>query len=190
MDIRDWDERYRLGTRPEEDREAPPTPLVIGTASRLKPGRALDLACGAGRNTLWLAENGWSVTAVDGSAAAIEILQLRAADRALQVDARVADLEKGKYEIQSSIWDLITICYYLQRDLFEPAKRGLAPGGLLIAIAHISEPGEAPSYKRLTSGELESHFNGWDIVHSYEGTPNDSAHRRSVAEIVVRRPLC
>src|SRR6267154_361279 len=142
MEIRSWDERYRSGERAAEDIEAAPTPLLVETSKRLTPGRALDLACGSGRNALWLAAQGWSVTAVDGAPAAIEILRKRAGERGLQVDARVADLENSEYPIEPSAWDLITICYYLQRDLFEPAKLGVKQGGLLLAIVHITEHGE------------------------------------------------
>ena len=183
MDIHGWDDRYRT-----EDLEAAPNPLLIETAQRLPIGKALDLACGSGRNALWLAEKGWSVTAVDGAPTAIEILRRRASDRGLQVDARVADIETGEYRIEPSTWDLIAISYYLQRDLFEPAKRGVAPRGVILAIVHIAEPGEEPTYKRIKSGELESYFEGWEILHRYEGKPNDTAHQRSVAEIVARRP--
>jgi tellurite methyltransferase len=190
MDIHDWDERYRSGTRPAEDPEARPTPLLIDTANRLPPGKALDLACGTGRNTLWLAESGWRVTAVDGSPAAIAILRQRAAPCAVNVDARIANLESGEYQIEPSTWDLIIICYCLQRDLFEPAKRGLAAGGLLLAIAHIAEPGEEPTHKRLSPGELETYFYGWDILHHYQGQPNDPPHRRPVVEMVARKVAC
>ena len=183
MDIRGWDERYRM-----EKLEAEPNPLLIETAQRLQPGKALDLACGTGRNALWLAEQGWSVTAVDGAPTAIEILQRRASDRGLHVDARVADIESGGYQIEPSTWDLIAISYYLQRDLFEPAKRGVAPRGVILAIVHIAEPGEEPTYKRMKPGELDSYFQGWEILHRYEGKPNDTAHQRSVAEIVAKRP--
>src|ERR1700681_4479954 len=127
MDIRGWDERYRSSQRPAEDLEAAPNPLLIETAQRLPAGKALDLACGTGRNALWLAEHGWSVTAVDGAPAAIEILRHRASERGLHIDAGIANLEKGEYRIEPSTWDLIAICYYLQRDLFEPAKQGVAP---------------------------------------------------------------
>ena len=188
MDIRGWDNRYRSGQRPAEDLDAAPNPLLIETAQRLPPGKALDLACGTGRNALWLAEHCWNVTAVDGAPAAIEILRRRASDRGLPVDARIADLERGEYRIEPATWDLIAISYYLQRDLFEPAKQGVAPCGILLAIVHIAEPGEAPTYKRMEAGQLESYFQGWEILHSYEGKSNDAAHRRPVAEIVVRRP--
>src|ERR1700675_4631386 len=165
MDIRGWDQRYRI----EQDSEAAPTPLLIETANALIPGKALDLACGTGRNALWLAEHGWSVTAVDGAPAAIEIIRQRASAKGLPIDARIADLERGEYRIEPSFWDLIAISYYLQRDLFEPAKQGVAPRGVLLAIVHIAEPGEAPTYKRLEAGRLESYFQGWEILHSYEG---------------------
>jgi SAM-dependent methyltransferase len=199
MEIKDWNERYRSGERIAEDLIASPTPLLVETATRFaahtpseKPGtsplRALDLACGAGRNALWLAEHGWSVTAVDGAPDAIAILCNRATQRGLTVDARIADLEKGEYPITLEAWDLIAICYYLQRDLFEPAKRGLVPGGTIIAMVHITEPGEEPTAHRLRPGELENYFQGWEILHSYEGRPHDAAHQRSVAEVVARRP--
>jgi len=184
----EWNARYRSGERAAEDLEAAPTPLLVETARRLKPGRALDLACGAGRNALWLAEHGWSVTAVDAAEAAIEILRHRAAARGVTVDARVADLEKGGFDIGSSSWDLIAICYYLQRNLIEPAKQGVVPGGLLLVIVHITEPGEEPTGHRLRPGELKNYFDGWEVLHHYEGKPHDAAHQRSVAEIVACRP--
>lgn len=70
MEIRAWEKRYRSKERPAEHFEAAPAPLLIETAEKLRPGRALDLACGTGRNALWLAELGWRVTAVDGASSA------------------------------------------------------------------------------------------------------------------------
>jgi tellurite methyltransferase len=188
VEIHEWDERYRLRERPEEDLDAAPTPLVVATVGNLKPGKALDLACGAGRNALWLAEHGWDVTAVDGASTAIEILRNRALERGLKISAAVADLEEGEFAIEPSRWDLIAMCYYLQRNLFEPAKQGVVRGGIVISIVHITEPGEEPTPRRLRPRELEKYFAGWQILHCYEGKPNDSAHRRAVAEIVARRP--
>ena len=170
MDIRGWDERYR-----GDPGTLKPTPLLVETASKLKPGRALDLACGAGRNAIWLAEHGWQVTAVDGSAVAIDTLR----ERAPSVDARVADLEKQEYVIEPGAWDLIAVCYYLQRDLFEPVKRGLKPGGVAVIIVHLGE-----SRFSVQPGELRGYFKGWEILHDQEGAPRDPEHKRAVAEIV------
>jgi len=189
MEINRWNERYRSRERAAEDLNAAPTPLLVSTASNLAPGKALDLACGTGRNSLWLAEHGWEVTAVDAASTAIEILQTRAMEHGLKIDIMCADLEKGEFEIKPCHWGLIAICYYLQRNLFEPAKRGVVPGGLLISIVHITEPGEEESAYRLRPGQLENYFPGWEILHCHEGKANDAAHHRAVAEIVVRKPM-
>ncbi len=158
-------------------------PLVVEYAAALPPGRALDLACGSGRHAIWLAERGWSVTAVDRSAAAVAGLR-RAAPT---VDARVADLERHEFPIAGNAWDLILMSHYLQRDLFEPAKRGLRPGGVLIAIVHLFEPGHETSRFSLHPGELAAYFKDCEILHSREGKPEQDPHGRAVAEIVVRR---
>ena len=156
-----------------------PTPLLVETATKLKPARALDLACGKGRNAIWLAEHGWQVTAVDRAPVTIS-----------GVDMRVADLEKHEFPIEKGAWDLIAVCYYLQRDLFESVKRGVKPGGIAIVIVHIFEPGHEQSRFSLKPGELVKYFEGWEILHSYEGKPSyakqDADHKRAVAEIVAR----
>jgi SAM-dependent methyltransferase len=187
MTVAEWNERYRTRAH-TADFDPGPAKLVVETAQNLPPGRALDLACGAGRNALWLAEKGWSVTAVDGAEAAIAALRSRAAHMRLPVDAHVADLSKGEFEIEEARWDVILMCYYLQRDLLEPAKKGLAPGGIVIVIAHIPRPGEEPSATRARPGELRTYFDGCEVLHYYEGDSRDAAHHRPVAEIVARRP--
>ena len=177
----EWDKRHRAAA---EHDDATPLPLVVETASEMKPGRVLDLACGAGRNALWLAERGWSVTAVDGSPAAIELVRRRASARGVNVNAQVADLEKGEYVIEPSQWDLVLMCYYLQRDLFEPAKRGVVPGGVLVAIVLLGE-----GRFSLKAGELRGFFSDWEILHDREGNPGDSPEHWAAAEIVARRPF-
>ena len=181
MDIRAWDERYRS----EGAKHSPPTPLLKDTAQRLPPGRALDLACGAGRNAVWLAEHGWQVTAVDGSPSAIKFLK----QQCPALDARVADLEKHEFPIEEGCWDLIAVCYYLQRDLFEPVKQGVKAGGIALVIVHMIEPAHEQSRYSVQPGELANYFGGWDIMHYYEGKPRDPEHKRAVAEIVARKPL-
>jgi len=180
MDISGWDQRYQA----ECAKHSAPTPLLVETAQKLKPGRALDLACGTGRNAVWLAEHGWQVTAVDGSAAAIEAVRRRAP----AVDARVADIGKHEFPIAEASWDLIAVCYYLQRDLFEPVKRGVKLGGVALVIVHLIEPGHEQSRFSVQPGELAKYFEGWEILHSYEGEPKDPEHKRAVAEIVARKP--
>lgn len=187
VEIRAWEKRYSSKERPDEDFEISPARLVVETAEKLRPGRALDLACGAGRNALWLSEHGWRVTAVDGAPGAIRALLARASEKRLNVETFVADLEEHQFKIAPAVWDLIAMCYYLQRDLFGPAKKGIVPGGILLAIVHVTSPGEEPTSHRLRPGELKNYFRGWQILHYYEGSPLDAAHRRPVAEIAARK---
>lgn len=162
-----------------------PNPLLGEVASKLPPGRALDLACGTGRNALWLAQHGWKVTAVDRSPTAIETLRGSAAALGVAIDARVADLEKSEFVIVPAAWDLIAVCYYLQRDLFEACKSGLAPGGVIVAITLLMEPGKEHSPFRLQPGELRGYFDDSEILY-YRETSDQWHH--AIAEIVARRP--
>ena len=69
MDRQQWDERY---SGAEFEWSMHPNQFVAGQLAGLPPGRALDLAAGEGRNSVWLAERGWSVTAVDFSRVGLE----------------------------------------------------------------------------------------------------------------------
>jgi len=180
--IESWDQRYRAG---EQVREKP-APLVVEFTRSLVPGAALDLASGPGRNAVYLAALGWRVTAVDGSSTAIELL--RASSPA--IEARLADLEAGEFEIPAGTFDLVLSCYYLQRSLIAPIKAALRPGGLLIMIvllAGADQPQGAPT--RARPGELQAFFapcettDGWRILHYRE-----SGNGRAVAELVAQKP--
>jgi tellurite methyltransferase len=189
MEISKWEERYRTRERAREDFASEPVPLLARIAGLLPPGRALDLACGTGRNAIWLAQRGWQVTAVDGAPAAVETVRRRAREGGVFVDAQVADLEKWEFSIAPASWELICISYYLQRDLFEPAKIGLVPGGVIVCLVHIPEGDEQPTGHRLGRGELAQYFSGWEILHHFEGASRDPWHHRAAAEIAARRPF-
>lgn len=186
MDIAGWEKRYRAAEGP---REKTPTKLVLDTAAGLLPGQALDLACGTGRNALALARLGWQVTAIDGSEAAIGALRERAQTGGLTLETTVADLQDPEFSLPEAGWDLVMLCYYLQRNLIERAKHAVLPGGHLLVVVHTTEGTEEPTESRLRPGELIGYFQDWSVIHSFEGKPNDPEHKRSVAEVVVRRPL-
>jgi tellurite methyltransferase len=179
--IDEWNQRYRTGQQTFET----PSPLVVQFTDGLAAGVALDLACGPGRNALYLAKRGWHVTAVDGSPVAVEML--RTSNRS--VDARVVDLEAEEFAVPSEAFDLVLSCYYLQRSLIPLMKSALRPGGLLIMIVHLAaadQPQGTPT--RAHPGELASFFDGWTILHYREGEPGESGHRHAVAELVTRKP--
>lgn len=188
----DWDERYSRGEHSNDE----PLPLLARVVPTLATGRALDVACGAGRHAIFLAEHGWQVTAVDASRVGIKLTNERAHERGVNVDARVADLEQGEFVIEPEAYDLICVCYYLQRDLFPQIRAGVRDGGTVIAAIHMVD--EAPHVKPmnpaflLQPGELRAEFRGWEILHDYEGDSTESGHKHASAEIVARqssRPL-
>jgi SAM-dependent methyltransferase len=132
----------------------PPRPFVEEIAGALPPGRALDLACGDGRNALWLAERGWRVTAVDRTPAF--------ADPRVEIVA--ADLEQHEFKIAAGTWDLILMSLYLQADLYPAVLSGLTPGGVAIVIVLLHDPARQGSRFRLHPGELREFFRGQDIL--------------------------
>ncbi len=138
MDSAFWDRRY-------EGREliwtAEPNRFLVAEARELSPGRALDVACGEGRNAVWLAERGWRVTGVDFSEVALAKAQELAIARGVQAQWIAADLLAFTPEPQA--FDL-TLIFYLHLPAAQrtPIMRSLAgavaPGGLLLVVAHDS----------------------------------------------------
>ena len=183
----DWDKRYRAGEHINDE----PHLLIPRFAVKFQPGRALDLACGAGRHALWLAEHGWQVTAVDSSPAAIEILQQKAQDRGVPVNGVLANLERHEFKIERGAYDLIIVVNYLQRDLLGAIRAGIRPRGAVIAVIAVvdDDPGVRPMNPEylMRPGELREEFPGWHLLHEFEGKPEGDLSRRATAEIVVQK---
>jgi len=119
-----------------------PNLFVAAELDGLRPGRALDLAAGEGRNSVWLAEQGWRVTAVDFSRVGLDKgRELSAAHgvAAGQVDWICADL--SAYTPSRSSFDLVLIAYLqvgaaLRGRVLAGAAAALAPGGTLLVVGH------------------------------------------------------
>ena len=139
MDRQQWDERYS-GDGFEWSMH--PNQFAAAELAGLPPGRALDLAAGEGRNSVWLAERGWSVTAVDFSRVGLDKGRKLStthgvADR--QVDWVVADL--SEYEPAREAYELVLIAYLqvdaaLRARVLAGAAAALVPGGTLLVIGH------------------------------------------------------
>src|SRR5579884_2142408 len=108
MDRDDWNRRYAEATLLWG---AGPNRFLVAETVGLGPGRALDLACGEGRNAVWLAERGWQVTGVDFSEVALEKARRLAAERGVVVEWRQADLLD--YQVEPGAFDLVLL-FYLQ----------------------------------------------------------------------------
>ncbi len=135
MDRHAWDERY--GER-ELVWSAEPNLFLPPAVDGLVPGKALDLACGEGRNAIWLASQGWEVTAIDFSTVAIGKGRQIAHAQGLDLEWIVGDILE--YEPEPD-FDLALIFYVHlldagMRALFEVARGALKPGGRLLGLGH------------------------------------------------------
>ena len=159
---------------------------------RVAAGRALDVACGAGRNALYLAEQGFAVTGVDISGEALARAGASARVRGLNVDWIEHDLEEGLGA--SGPFDLILLIRYLDLGLLPALCRELAPGGCLVVEEHLATArddvaGPRNPRFRVVPGALREAAQGVEIVESVEGETDDPDGRPVLlARLLARRP--
>jgi SAM-dependent methyltransferase len=132
----DWNRRY---SEIESLWSLTPNRFLVAETSDLRPGRALDLACGEGRNAVWLAERGWQVTGVDFSDVAIEKARRRAADAHVEIDFAVHDLLG--FEPDPRAYDLVLVLYLQlpaaeRRRVLAMASGAVVPGGTFLLVGH------------------------------------------------------
>ena len=166
-----WDARYRDGAY---EGRSHPTALLEEWLPRLPRGRAFDVACGAGRNALFLAANGYEVTALDISRVGLERGRRAAAERGLTVDWLCADLDDDpELALPARRFDLIVWARYVHPTLMPHLIARLAAGGTLVCEQHLTtdEPVAGPTSAefRVAPGELYRSATGLTIEHSYEG---------------------
>ncbi len=171
------------------DERLQPDSWLIRVLPLLPCGKALDVACGRGRNALFLAEKGYSVTAVDASEEGLVQLREEARQRNLVIDLRQQDLET-KPELPGEEFDLVLQFFYLQRSLFPALKQAVKPGGVIVVrtFSHAGPWAGGPGHPEyaLDEGELLRIFAGWEILLHEEGL--DKSHRGGgLAGIVARR---
>lgn len=148
------------------------------------PGRALDLACGGGRNLSWLAARGWQVCGVDRDTAATA--SLRAIAEIID-----ADIENGPWPLAGRQFDLVVVCNYLWRPLFAQIRAAVAPGGLLLwetfADGHqrLGRPSR-PEFL-LQRGELLREFSDWQIA-GFEDIEESGERPRVVQRVAALHP--
>jgi SAM-dependent methyltransferase len=134
--------------------------------------RALDLACGKGRHSLYLAERGFEVIAMDISPVALAEGRRRADEKRLSVQWRQADLEQ--VQLEEAGFDLIVNFNYLQRSLFEQIKRALRTGGHIVFETYLIDQREMghpknPEYL-LGYNELLERFRDFRVLCYREGS--------------------
>jgi 2-polyprenyl-3-methyl-5-hydroxy-6-metoxy-1,4-benzoquinol methylase len=136
VDRDQWDERYGGD---ELVWTSTPNEFLVSEVADLAPGRAVDLACGEGRNAVWLAERGWSTTGVDFSSVGLAKAQRMAESR--QVDVRWVELAVEDWTAPANGFDLVAVFYLqlpqpLRSVALTAAAASVAPGGTLLVVAH------------------------------------------------------
>jgi tellurite methyltransferase len=171
--------------------------FLTGTA----PGAALDVAGGAGRNAVWLAERGWGVKLIDISDVALKMSRdkfdavKKASSSPPKTPVRKGSLKTEIVDLDlishlgTEEYDLLVVFYFLRRELFPAIARALKPGGTLIyrtyTIDRMKVPGGPSDPKYLLQpNELLHAFPGLRVLHYREMLQGKAA-----AELVGRKPV-
>lgn len=167
-----WDDRH-AAREPIEARE--PDATLVEEAGRLSPGRALDLGAGDGRNAVWLAREGWDVTAVDFSAVALDRARDLAGRAGVSVDWQLRDLLT--WAPPARAFDLVCLVFIQlpedeRRVVYARAAEAVAPGGSLLVVAHHPDnlangaPGPRDPAVLFGAGDLAPYLAGLQVVRA------------------------
>lgn len=184
---RKWNERWREKTSTSKWQVDPWLQKVLPL---LPEGRAMDVACGIGRNALFLAEQQFRVTAIDISDEALEQLQQENTARNLAIETRRVDLETDPV-LPTGPFDLVLILFYLHRPLLSLLREAVRPGGAIV-LRTFSSAGPfagGPDNPEivLRPGELLEMFIDWEVLLHEEGL-EPSSKGGGLAGIVARKP--
>lgn len=157
-----WDEKYALR---EVSEVLQPDQWLVEVASKMKPGKVLELACGLGHNAVWLASQGWDVDAVDISPVCLEKAAELAGRQSQSVNWIAADLDE--LEPAQECYDLVLVFRFLDRGrLPDLVERALKPDGILLYETFVRGQLDRPDNHLknpafvLDTGELPRLFSG------------------------------
>jgi SAM-dependent methyltransferase len=183
-----WNQRYAE----DSYRKTNPLKLLCDWLPRIPAGRALDVACGAGRNALLLAEAGFEVDAIDISAVGLQQLESTARARGLSINCIEHDLDQP-HDFAAD-YDLIVVLWYVNLALITRLCACLAPGGYLICEEHLRSEqeviGPGNDNFRVAPGALRAAVSSLDLL-LYEESVEATAEGGLLASarVVGTRPL-
>jgi len=185
-----WDERYRAGKQPGQGEVS----AWIRAQSRyLSGGLALDVACGAGRHSLWLAGLSYRVDAVDISEVGLQRLQASAQAAGFSEQIHLIHADLAAWRPEPERYDLILVVRYLNRGLWPDLVSALRPGGLLLyRTFHIDMLQLRPEFSPrhlLQPGELVAAFPSLQLL-AYEERrwrPGSESYEDCTSSILARR---
>jgi tellurite methyltransferase len=169
-----------------------PAPFLVEMLPRIldiRPGPALDLAAGAGREAVFLSLNGFAVEALDDDPAILGSAEALARRNGVVIATRTCDLERKGLELPEGRYRLVTVFRFLHRPLLPAIERAIAPGGWLVyeTFRRGQRRFGKPTHPRflLDDGELKSAFPGLSVVHYEEPNPEEGP---ITARLLARKP--
>ena len=189
-----WDQRYR--ERHKAATMLQPDAWILAHAHLLPPapGRALDVACGRGRHTLWLAREGYQVDAVDISYEGLRGLAQHLEAEGLDHQVRLIQADLTQWRPEPQQYDLILVVRYLNRDLIATFWDAIKPGGVVVyRTFHTDWAKLHQDFQRgylLQPGEFTSLFRGWEWL-AYEERrlpPGGEDREDCMSSILARKP--
>jgi SAM-dependent methyltransferase len=190
------DEEFWNGRYAEHHRlwSGNPNELLVREIASLEPGRALDLGCGEGADAIWLARNGWRVTATDISSVALERAAKHAVDAGVSVDWQHRDLTtsfpEGEFDLVSVQFLHSPTEFFPRERILRAAAAAVAPGGRLLIVGHAGPPPWEPEADHSLPTPDEVHASlklsddEWKVLLSGE---HDRTQRDPHGELVTRR---
>jgi tellurite methyltransferase len=178
-----WNDKYTRGSHTTQT----PNPILVGLEHLLPTtGRALDVAGGAGRHAIWLAQRGLEVTLADVSDVGLQVAADHARQAGCEIQRIQTDLQQEPFP--AGPWDLILSVHFLWRPLFVSFAKSLAVGGKLVVVqptrTNLQRHEKPPAPFLLDEGELPTLVADLHIEHYEEGWLADGQHE---AVIVARR---
>ena len=176
-----WNEKYQTASYPLE-----PAPILKNYIDLAVGRKALDIAAGNGRNALFLAEQGFTVDAVDISDSGLRLF----AGKHPNIQPICADLDY--FDIPAKHYDLIINIKFLNRRLFPYIRRGLGPGGVLIFQTFLDTPAEnadGPGCRdyQLCENELLHAFLSLRVLFYSETAEKDNDKSAALASLVAKK---
>jgi SAM-dependent methyltransferase len=183
-----WDERFRTGAYPSE---LEPSRVLRKYVTETADGRALDIACGTGRNTVFLAERGYEVDALDQSIVGLQITRENAEKRGVGDRLNPVQTDAKRFEYPQNRYDVVTISFFRSLDRLNDIKRALKADGLLFYQHHLrSEPpaeaGPSDRRYRFSSNELLHACLDLTVLYYEESSERKDGRLSATAELLAR----
>ncbi|MGR8948924.1 MAG: class I SAM-dependent methyltransferase [Gammaproteobacteria bacterium] len=198
QDQQKWDAKYAAGAYESKrypgaylTEHLPQIVAALETSGATKPWHALDLACGAGRNSHYLSEHGFEVDAIDISTVGLKRAAEQAPPAAQTINWIQQDLENATTN-NFGHYDLVIMMRYVNLPLLQAVTSNLKPGGFVLCENHLRTDAEVVGPKnpafRVAPGELSETLAGLEIIHTSEEIIRDpNSEHAAVARILARK---